>query len=599
MPRPNAQPRQAFDAEVEDGVCCSSELPTLHGCVVRAAVSYSLAMEDRIPTRALLNSQDQVARGQTFSSAGRSPYRGSAALVILAASLPIIASGGSFFVDAPNHLFRMALGDAMLKGHVESEFFQASNNLYPNLAIDAFGSLLSSVVPPAASLTLFICMAVGVNISAVVWCRHVRGERTDLPLLLIILLAVYSEPLYWGLFNYILGLGVMFIALHRASEKHNMPSDKFAVSQALIVGTMCVISIFPVMLYVCFCLGMLLITLYDDWCARRFAESRNLLKSHWLSAILVIGLLTVIEPGQSGKTEWHLVTKITGIFSFGKTTNLPFEYLLSAIVLGVVAWLASRRGVKASRHEVAGLLACCLLFIVMPKELMSVGAADRRLVPAILTIAAIFVRGPSHQTVRIERVATELLAVVVVLKLGLLIYLWAPLTELDAAYVQITKEVPQNAIVLFVPPVKEARPDAVERAKHFVRLVSTFQPVPAAEAHVFVEHPHLLLRSLAGQHVLPTQVFTNFWAKKIPQFRELPNPATSQTLADVAAALTGLPQGIVSYVISHIDLNDALAPEVSLRKIAEIGPVRLYTASRAEIDLFPLHRPHHLSRSDS
>ena len=67
------------------------------------------------------------------------------------------------------------------------------------------------------------------------------------------------------------------------------------------------------------------------------------------------------------------------------------------------------------------------------------------------------------------------------------------------------------------------------------------------------------------------QVFTNFWVKKNLKFRELPNPATSQTFADVAAALTGLPQGIVSYIISHIDLNDALAPEVSMKKIAEIG----------------------------
>ena len=540
---------------------------------------YCSAMEDQ-NAAAVPGSQRQDGRGTICMPARQAPCN-SAALVILAASLPILFSGGMFFVDGPNHLFRVALRETMLTGDVGHRFFRASSDLYPNLAIDVVTGVLSKFVSPSVALTLFICLAVSVYISAAIWWRWQRGERTDLPLLLIVLLAAYSEPLYWGLFNYILGLGVMFVALHRAIEQRKTCSGSFVVSQALIVGAMCLTSIFPVMLYVCFCLGFFLVAVSDDWREGRLAESANLLKSHWLSAIMVIVLVMLMEPGQTGTTEWHLATKVTGVFTVGKTTNLSLEYLLSLLVLGIIAWLIWRRGVSLDRYELAGLLACCFLFVVMPKDLMSVGAADRRLIPAIVTIAVVFVRGPSLGTARSEMGATALLASIVAVKLGLLLYLWAPLKELDAVYAQITNKIPANAIVLLVPPVEEERLDAIERARRFVRLASTFQLVPASEAHVFVQYPHLLLRNLAERNVLPTQVFSNFWAKRMPEFRDLPDPATSETLADVAAELAWLPPDIVSHVISHIELNDALAPDISLRKIAEVGNVRLYSAVRA------------------
>lgn len=560
----------------------SDELPILHGCFPRAAVSYSSVMDDQ-SAAGMSRSRRQDARGAICLPARQAPYN-SAALVILAASLPILVTGGIFFVDGPNHLFRVVLWEAMRTGELGDQFFHAGEDLYPNLAIDVITGALSRVVPPAVALTLFICLGVGLYIFTTVWWRQRRGEKTDLPLLLIILLTAYSEPLYWGLFNYILGLGVMFVALHRAIEQRKTHSGNFVASQALIVGAMCLTSIFPVMLYVCFCLGMFLVAAHDDWRERRFADSAALIRSHWLSAAMVVVLVMVMEPGQTGKTEWHLATKVTGIFTVGKTTNLSLEYLLSLLVLGAIARLAWRRGMTIGRYELAGLIACCLLLVVMPKYLTGVGAADRRLVPAIVTIAVVFVRGPLPGMAKSDGVTT-LLAGIVVVKLGLLLYLWARLRELDAAYAQITKAMPPNAIVLFVPPVEETRPGAVERARRFVKLASRLQPIPVSQAHVFVQHPHLLLRQLAGRNVLPTQVFSNFWAKRIPELRDFPDPATSQTVADVAAALAWLPPDIVSHVISHIDLDDALAPDILLRKIAEVGTVRLYSAARAGPDL--------------
>lgn len=536
-------------------------------------------MEDQVLAGTAPSSQGQDGRGAVAVPARGVPL-GPIALVMLAASLPILASGGAFFVDGPNHLFRVTLWEMLLADDAAAQFFQAGERLYPNLAIDVFTSALGKIVSPSVALTVFICTAVCVYIAAAVWCRQARGERTDLPILLLILLAVYSEPLYWGLFNYILGLGVMFVALHRAVEQHKAASAGFVVSQALILGAMCLISIFPVMLYVCFCGGILMVAAFDDWRARRFAESARLLRLHWLSALVVGALLLVMEPGQSGPTEWHLITKVTGIFSVGKTTNLSLEYGLSALVLGVVGWLAWRRGLTAGRHELAGLLAGCLLFIVMPKDLMSVGAADRRLVPALVTLAVIYLRGPSPQPVRLDRAVSALLIAIAALKAGLLIYLWSPLRQIDATYEAIAKQIPANAIVLLVPEVGEVRPGAVERAWRFARLVRAFQPVPATEAHVFVEHPHLLLRHLAGRNVLPTQVFLNFWAKRAHDLPQLPDPATSETLAEVAAELAWLPRDVTVFVVSHVELDNVLVPDLAVRKITEVADVRLYSATR-------------------
>ena len=175
---------------------------------------------------------------------------------------------------------------------------------------------------------------------------------------------------------------------------------------------------------------------------------------------------------------------------------------------------------------------------------------------------------------------SALLIAIVALKAGLLVYLWSPLKQIDATYEAIAKQIPTNAIVLLVPQVGEVRPGAVERAWRFARLVRAFQPVPAAEAHVFVEHPHLLLRHLAGRNVLPTQVFLNFWAKRASALPQLPDPATSETLAEVAAELAWLPRGVDVFVVSHIELDDAFAPDLAVRKITEVGSVRLYAATR-------------------
>src|SRR6478609_6190919 len=115
-PRSNAEPCQASDAEVERwGLLLVGATHFARLCLADGSLLQS-AMDERNPAGALPNSQDQEGRGPTFSSAERSSYRGSAALVILAASLPIMASGGTFYVDAPSHLFRMALGEAMLTG---------------------------------------------------------------------------------------------------------------------------------------------------------------------------------------------------------------------------------------------------------------------------------------------------------------------------------------------------------------------------------------------------------------------------------------------------------------------------------------------------
>lgn len=525
-------------------------------------------------------SQQRGTLGANFVPAEWVLYNG-AALAILAASIPVLYSGGIFFVDGPNHLFRITLRETMLAGAVGHQFFRVGEELYPNLAIDLVSGALAKIMLPSTALTLFICLAVGVYIATAIWWRQKRGERTDLPILLIILLAVYSEPLYWGLFNYILGLGVMFVALHRAIEQRKSPRSCFVVGQAVIVGAMCLISIFPVMLYVCFCFGMFLVAIYDDWREGRFADSADLLKAHWLSAAMVVGLVMVMEPGQTGDSEWHLATKVTGIFTVGKTTGLSLEYLLSALVLGAIAWLARARGMNISRHELTGLSACCLLYVLMPKDLLSVGAADRRLVPAIVTILVVFMRGPSSKGIRTGQSAAVLLAGIVALKLGLLIYLWAPLRELDAAYAQLTEKIPANAIVLLVPPVEEQRLNAVHQAERFFRLALELKPIPTAAAHVFVQHPHLPLRSLAGRDVLPTQVFLNFSAKRLVEFQAIPDTATSQTFADVSAKLAWLPPDIVSHVISHIDLNGALPPDISLRQIAEVDTIKLYSTVRS------------------
>ena len=146
------------------------ELPILHGCCRRKAAAYTPGMEDQVLAARALNGRDQRGRGAICPPVKRS-RRGHVALIILAATLPILVSGGAFFVDGPNHLFRVTLWETMLADDMVAQFFQAGDRLYPNLAIDVFTSLLGKAVSPPVALTLFICAAVS----------HLRPGRDLVP----------------------------------------------------------------------------------------------------------------------------------------------------------------------------------------------------------------------------------------------------------------------------------------------------------------------------------------------------------------------------------------------------------------------------------
>jgi hypothetical protein len=272
---------------------------------------------------------------------------------------------------------------------------------------------------------------------------------------------------------------------------------------------------------------------------------------------------------------------VTGIFTFGNTSSVPLEYLTSAMILGSIAVLAWQRGIKVSRYEVAGLLACCALFLVVPKDWNSVGVADRRLIAAIVLMGVIFVRGPSANKHRSARAVTMVLLAIIALKALLIMYLWTPLKEMDGIYTAIARAIPAKAVVLFVPPVEEQRADATERAKRFLTAVSHLSPLPVEDVSVFNHHPHLIMHSLLGKDVLPTQAFTNFWMKKRPEFRDLPNTATALTRSDIARVLAKISVGSVSHVVSHIDIRPLLPPGASAEEQRQVGPVTLYVVTRS------------------
>lgn len=502
-----------------------------------------------------------------------------AAGIVLAVCLaPILLTQGLFLTDVPGHLYRVSLLDDILHHGAPSRHFYVAPGLFPNMALDAAASILTRIMSPKAAIVLFLCGTAVAYIASLLYWRACLGEKTDAPLLLLMALVFYSEPLHWGLVNYVFALSVLHLALALLTKQALKPSPAFPVTQAVLLAVLCLSSIFPVMLYIAFCAGMALESLRRAPRAERPRVLGRLVRLHGLSALTVLALVSVMEPGQNGETLWDFWTKFLGVFSVAKTTNVVPEYALSALVLVCLALLSWRRGWAVGGPARAGLIACCVLYLVLPRELMSVGQADRRLAPAIAGFVIAFIRGPQASSARLSAAMTAGLFLLLALKAALLIHVWSPLADLRASYRAIAAAIPVGASVMSVPALKDERPPGAARAFAYLKRAARLEAIPPEEAHDYVYYTHLHLAEMAGKDIASPNIFTNFALKPKPGVNLPPFLGTASDLPDLREKLRHMVPAPGLYVIAHRDLDAqrAFPPGWTLRLVTASGPVRLY-----------------------
>ncbi|WP_230530197.1 hypothetical protein [Microvirga roseola] len=506
------------------------------------------------------------------------------AVTLLTALVPIIATSGVFFVDIPNHLFRISLVSRIFHQGWEPQFFQLREALYPNMAMDVATGLLTTIISPSAALLTFLCGTVVLYFASTVYWRRSLGQKTDAPIYIFILLILYSEPLYWGLINYLFGLALMHFGMASLMRQESHPSRLFPTTQALLLTVLCLSSIFPVLLYIAFCAGMALESLRSASGSERITVLARLIRQHLPSAVVVIALVGIMDPGQAGATEWNFWRKFTGLFSTAKTTPVLPEYLLSIVVLCCLIWLVRQRGLIASRPARAGLLACCLLYLVLPDQLQSVHLVDRRLVPAIAGFVLVLIRDAKPGATCSPVPLIRCLSLVIGIKTVVLVQVWSPLAEIQASYRTIAAAIPSGASVIFVPPLDKEQEGAIVRTQSYLKHLLHLEPTSPATAHLNVHYFHLYLAELSGKDINSPQVFTNLAVKIRTESFALPDLVMARDLEDLSSRLQLSHLGPETYAISHVALENFLPSRVSADVLVRSGTVTLYLVRPDEPD---------------
>jgi len=500
--------------------------------------------------------------------------------VILAAALaPIVATGGLYLFDLPNHLFRMQIVADILSGR-PSVFYAFDLRLIPNLPLDLAAALLGRFVDPARIALLVTCAAAASFYLSIVYWRATNRRTTSIWTCLLVVLVLYSFPLQAGLINYILGLGLMNVALARLERRDTMPtaadrSLDFCAGQWALVVVMYFCSIFPVLLYFAWCAGAYL----HDLLSRKVSFSALAAHAsalHLAPAAVIAAFIFWGDPSPPGDsaTVWLLLKKVEGLASIGRMSNLPHEFVMFAAILLALGLRYAAGALRLDMRNGAALAALVVFFLAVPSTLHGVNLVDVRLPMAIVGVLLATGRETAAAArPRINAVATGLVVVLALGRIASLPAAWLPLAGLNAAYADLARRVEPGASVYFVV-------DGLTNAEREREIVSGWasalaggDPPTRRTLMAYATFWHLHMAAFRGKDVYLSQTFQNFSIKQKPG---LPLELLYRVPLPLAPTVGILARQPYDYVLSHIDLDAVRIPGKKLCLEAEQKTIRLY-----------------------
>lgn len=498
-------------------------------------------------------------------------------LVVLALA-PIIATGGLYLFDVPNHLFRVHVVAEIVGGR-PSSFYELDLKPIPNMPLDLAAVLLGKFVDPVRITLWIVCAAVaGFYISILYW-RTSNGRSTSLWIGLLAILVLYSFPLQAGLINYVLGIAGMYFALARLERFEAAPPAKAAWAfypvQWLLVLVTYFCSLFPVMLYFVWCAGAYLY----DWLAGKvpltaLIKRGLILHLPALAAIAVLIVFSDPSPPGDSETVWVLAKKLEGLVSIGRMSNLPHEFLMFAAILAAIGLRFAAGTMRLDPRHAAGLVALVVCFLALPAKLQGVTLIDARMPMAIAgVLLAVARETPAARRPRLQTAAAALLVLLFAGRGVSLAASWLPLSGLNAAYAELARRVEPGSAVYFVL-------DGLTNAERERRIVAgwanawrTGHPPTRDTLTAYATFWHLHMPAFRGRDVYLSQTFQNFSLKQRPGLPLTLLYRVPLPLDQTVAVLANEPY---DYVLSHIDLTGVSIPGKRLCLVDERAAVRLY-----------------------
>ncbi len=459
-----------------------------------------------------------TARSTIFGSDDRVMRWADKVSVVVAflAALPLMVVHPAFLQDWPNHIARSEIVVSLLRGNpFWRPFYTVNGPFVPNMASDV-GMVVPELlgVPPDIASSLFLVFTYGLLISGGAALARAFGAYDRTTLLLLVLL-FYTGTLFYGLVNYIVGIGSMLWVLafwHRARSR-----TQYAV--------ICVGVAFVFFAHLIAATLLVLLILVQEASVIWHTPKRDwpVLKQHatGVAGLLVLGVLAALSTvGHGGSEGGILYTNGPSIFAVlvAKVVRVVHTLvdgggMIGAILLlvGLAVWIAaiSCDGCIMPRDGAVFLLVPFLLFLAMPAKIGEADTLDYRMVLVGLLLAATMMRVAWKSQARAVFVWGMLLLTVI----GRTAVVTAALVQRShtlADFDRLIQTIPPDSMLLtgvgeeHVPWLQYWNPPLIMLASRAARVGVFVPSVFALESqHTLVLRPHY--RALAQWELTDTE----------------------------------------------------------------------------------------------
>ena len=380
------------------------------------------------------------------------PRRWLGALLLAVGALPLFASLPTPLVDWPNHVARVHILSEMLhgRGAFWGRFYELGSFFVPNAALDvAILGLHEAGIGLQMAALVFVLASYLAFVGGVCALAHAWGSF-DLTKIALGALLFTTGPLYWGLVNYVLGVGLAMCLLAAWIAVSRRPWLRVAVALAAVsVLFFCHLIAAAVFAGLLFCLEVL------ELLARRQLRTTGLSTLAAFALLLALrhispageeaisGFVYAGGPSWQGIALYKLQLLWRTLFGGGWTAD-TLAALALLLALGLALFAARARMGRAGLLCVAALAA---LALVTPERIGTGSMLDYRLtlLPLLLAVCAIRLewRGPHA-----ARRATAAMGGVLGLHSLALGAAWYDAGVDFRAYAALTRDMPAGSVVI-------------------------------------------------------------------------------------------------------------------------------------------------------
>jgi hypothetical protein len=388
----------------------------------------------------------------------RSP-RFAAWAVVAFGALPLLVSRPAPFTDWPNHIARVFIGVALLRGDPFWQRFYTINPMpVPNEALDfGIGALHVAGLGIDTAATIFLLFSYLVFVAGFVWLGRAAGADDATKPLLGALLFM-SGPVMYGLVNYMLGLGLAMALL--AAWLRAAPPGRWVIA---VLGTVMLfyVHLLAAAAWIVVAGCAELVELY----ARRRAGLAAWLRAGSTSAAVAVFVALLAAspvaadsiPDADGSNVWYMGnSSIIGMLRWKIAIFVRLLTDHAAVSVAVLTWAglvaAAAIVARAGRPSlgVAAALAVsafCAAALVLPESAGTGSLLDYRIALLPLLIGAASVRF-AWRSDRARRAVFALLAGIVLVRAAGFTLAFSQQNTVFRAFDAVVRTLPAGSVML-------------------------------------------------------------------------------------------------------------------------------------------------------